>query len=351
MKTFIEILVILSVIGGIGVYVVYTRSTKAITVEVSPVEIGDIILAVSAPGEIKSESEASLKFPSAGRIIYLPFSAGNRVEKNEALVSIDGTQTLKSLENARLDKKKAVDLADEIRETYEGQLDDGPGLYKLKQAEKAVEQAENQIKLYENALFNLTLYAPFSGTIIIVNKKVGETAQITDPEPIIKLADLETQYFQAQIDEEDLDQVSPGQKVLIDLDAYPEKILIGQLFEMEKTTTTDLAGNKVVKTKVRITKTDGATLRLGLSGDAEIIQQQRQNIIIIPIEAFFKEDGKTFVYLLEGQKATKKAISIGLENDDFVEVISGLKAGQKVIISDLDKISKVGARRLIEATD
>lgn len=345
-KTLIKLVFILSIIGIFGGYLIYVRSTRPLVVEIASVEFSDLVSSVSASGEIKSENESGLKFSSNGRIIYLPYKSGDKVEKGETLASIDGTQTLKSLENADLDKKKAIDFANEVRETYEGNLNEGPGLYKLKQAEKAIEQADNQIKVLQNALHNLSLFAPFSGTLVEINKKVGEIADLVDPNPIIRLADLESLYFEALLDEEDIGKVRGGQQTRIELDAYPDLTIFGEVYHLEEATSADSAGNKVVKTKIKIEGNPAIPLILGLSGDAEIIQLEKKKVLVAPLEAILKEFGENYVYMLVEDKVKKQPVTPGLENEDFVEVLTGLREEDKLIISDLDKI-KPGQQVLV----
>lgn len=348
MKKYFKISLVIILGFATCIYIYYRRTTKPFIVEVAPVKVGDINLSISSPGEIKSQEEAYLKFSSSGRIIYLPFKADAKVQKGTALISIDGTQIIKNLENSRLDKTRAENYADEIRETYEGDLNEGPGLYKLKQAEKAIEQSENQIKIYENALYNLTLYAPLDGTIIEINKKLGETVTLTDTSPVIKLADLNQLYFEALVDEEDIGDIHIGQDTKVELDSYPDKIIQGKVLNIEKTTTLDSLLNKVVKVKILLNGSPEIVLRLGLSGDAEIIKETANAVLIAPIEAVFSQDKKYYVYVFDGKKAIKREIMTGLENDDFVEILSNLSKGELLII---DKIEKVHNAKRITVKD
>jgi len=94
--------------------------------------------------------------------------------------------------------------------------------------------------------------------------------------------------------------------------------------------------------KVKVTSAPpeiGGVLRVGMSADTDIIVAIYANVLTIPMNAVTSQDGKDVVFVVEGSRAKRKAIKLGLLSDDTYEVKSGLSAGEKVVVKGLDKVS------------
>lgn len=73
-------------------------------------------------------------------------------------------------------------------------------------------------------------------------------------------------------------------------------------------------------------------IKPGMTADIEITSASKENILVIPEEAIKKEDGKNFVKVYKNGKIEKREIKVGLKGDGKVEVVSGLKEGEKIIL-------------------
>ncbi len=85
-------------------------------------------------------------------------------------------------------------------------------------------------------------------------------------------------------------------------------------------------------------KKSGVVLRLGMTADVDIFVATRDNIVKVPLDAVQEKDEKKFVYTVENGKARRKEIKLGLENDEEAEVIIGVKEGEEIISTNVDRL-------------
>jgi RND family efflux transporter MFP subunit len=155
---------------------------------------------------------------------------------------------------------------------------------------------------------------------------------------LVTIADFDPLIAEVAADEKDIKDILKDQKVSLTLDAYPEKLLSGTVKEAGMALVTGAEGTQGYPVKIEIHDSKGISPRQGLSVDAEITTQTRENTLYLPYEAVLEEDGKNFVFKVQDDLAKKKEVKIGLETKDNYEIVSGLKEGDKVIVSDLDTV-------------
>ncbi len=205
--------------------------------------------------------------------------------------------------------------------------------------QRALQEAEQRSR----NLAQTTVTAPREG--VVLQKYVDTGAIIQSGESgfsggtsIVQLADLGHVYVVAQVDESDVGQIRPGQKVAVTLDAYPEKPFVGRV---RKIFPTAEAENNVtfVKVQVEILKSD-ARLRPSLNATCDFELQNKRGALSIPAEAIQEEGKQAFVTRVidpknpagDPKNQQKRAVKIGARGDDRIEVVSGLREGDKVVL-------------------
>lgn len=180
------------------------------------------------------------------------------------------------------------------------------------------------------------LKSPIDGTVIQLDATVG---QIASPgKPLLVIADFEPTYFVANIDEGDIARVSPGLETAIVLDAYPDKVLIGEVESIGLVSEATTGGGTAFPVKIRLTDHQGATLRVGMNGDADITISVKQSVLSVPIEAVTEREGKEVVFVIENGRVKKRQVVLGLVSDTDYEVVEGLRANEKVVVKDLSEL-------------
>jgi HlyD family secretion protein len=143
------------------------------------------------------------------------------------------------------------------------------------------------------------------------------------------VVDPSTLEFIADLDETDLSRISPGQKVVIILDAFPDNEIISQIESISYTPKQTTTGTTYEVT-VTLPAAVMVNLRLGLNGTAEVILEEKPVVNTLPISALTYLDGTPQVYVKEGDNYTPLKIETGIENDGVVEIRSGLSEGDYV---------------------
>ncbi len=205
----------------------------------------------------------------------------------------------------------------------------------LKNAELQAANAQNQVRLAEiqlkqaqRRLDQASLKSPIDGVVSSINFKVGE---LVGAQSAVVVVDTSRYYVDITVDEVDVARVKTGQSVNITLDALPGITLAGKVTRLSPTSR---IVNGVVSYDVRVEMdpTD-VPLRSGMTANASIILEQRENVVLVPNWAVRRdrETGKTFITVREGDQTREVEVQLGLRNDAFSEVISGADAGMIVL--------------------
>ena len=219
-------------------------------------------------------------------------------------------------------------------------LTNDPSASDLARAEAGVARSEATLKVAQHELEQATLAAPFAATVARIDLRVGERS---GENGVIAIADLSSFHIDIPVDELDVAQIKPGQPVKIALDALPGQDLTGAVTTIDPLATQTDKGTNTYKVVVTITATDPA-VRPGMTAAAQIVTQHKEGIVLVPRRAVQSENGQSFVLIAKegpADRATqtpandKRPVTIGLSNSESVEITSGLKPGEKVLVKDV----------------
>ena len=205
---------------------------------------------------------------------------------------------------------------------------------------KNIEQAEIQLRLaginYE--LLGLDsdshiILAPYDGIVISSAYKIGEFAG--PGLPAVNIASSEF-IIRAAVNETDIVNMEIGQEVIITLDAYYNKILKGEILDISPVSS-NIGG--VVSYIVTAELQDSSDIKLfhGLSASMEITTSFLEDVLYVPIESVFEENGKESIDLVVGEDLYERVeVETGLFNYDLIEIKSSLKEGDIIVVSGLE---------------
>ena len=234
---------------------------------------------------------------------------------------------LQSISTIKITNTENINNAKAKVDTLKSQLQSGAGSAGLYQAQ--INQARAQVSLLEKNIQDSVLKSPTDGKVIKVEKRIGETAQMTDA--VITLLPLAPFQIEVDIYEEDIIRVKIENQVNITLAAFPEQIFSGRVIAIDPA---EKLVEGVVYYKVTIDFQDPPEeIKPGMTVDVIIETDSRENVLTLPNEAIEKKDGKMIVNVLKGKDLQEREIKIGLEGSDgMTEVLSGLKEGEEVAI-------------------
>lgn len=269
---------------------------------------------------------------------------------------------------ATLDQARAQAKRDEIRqrevETARTALEDARLRLKLaeanrvqmpirqkevQQAQAAVEQLQSALKEARTRLADTTIRAPMSGVVTQRYIESGElvtsgVATFSSGMPLVQIADLSKMRIKLQINEVDIGKVRVGQKVEIRLDSLRDEVFEGRVRKVAPASSVaaqpGAPGGAVIRfpVEVEIANPD-PRMKPGMSTKCRIIVERRQNVLRLPKEAFQFVDASTAKVNVvhrataNGRSVDKnetRTVKIGLRGDAFVEILEGVKEGEKV---------------------
>ena len=372
-KRFLYVIIFLLSIG----LIVYLYSHKTpVEVRVIKVRRGMVertITGVSS-GTVDPLKRVRLQALLPLRIKEVHFKEGDRVKKGDVIIRLDDSEIRIKLDIQRAARRGAELRLHETEERYrlatqnyartkrlfeEGVVPDnvldevktqyttiGKG-YEI--AKNAIHEASLSVQLAEEELEKTHIRATFDGLISFLDATPGEMPPFTGLEgttltPQSTLSSSETKPFcevidnsvlkvKVPFDEVDAVKIRPGQYTKITSDTMPDQVFIGQVAYVSPVVSKTLEQNRTVDVEVDIDKTNKERLPVGASVDAEIILETEKDVLIIPTNTVIEKEGKRFVYIVEGDLLKKRMITGGISNWEFMQILHGVKEGERVITS------------------
>jgi HlyD family secretion protein len=191
-----------------------------------------------------------------------------------------------------------------------------------------VDRYKANLTEYATKLRDASIIAPFDGVIAKIDAKIGEL--INTEKIIITLINPKGLQIKIDVPETDISKVNMDNPVEITLDAISEEFYSGQIIEMDSGKTVI---DGVVYYKIKILfEGDDTKIKSGMSGDATIQTEKKENVLNIPQRAVISKNGKKFVRILDGKNIIEKEITTGLRGSSGeVEILSGLTEGEEII--------------------
>jgi len=306
---------------------------KAQTVQVKK---GNITKTLIFSGKIDAENFAVLHFQASGQLAWLGVKEGDLVKKWQAVASLDKESLKKSLEKEMNDyltsRWNFEDTQDQYKETKNRFLIT-PELQRILDRQQYT--LNNSVLDYEIANLAVkyaTLISPLSGIVTgIENSTVG--VNITPLNFSVTIIDPSSINFKSEVDEEDVKYLSEKQNAIIILNSFSGLEINSFLTDISFT---PIEGQTSTTYKIKFSlPLDNSELkyRLGMNGDAKIVLEEKDNVLLIPIDAYLEEGDKKYVYLKDSKfkKIFRQEIKTGLESDEEIEIIDGLTERQTIV--------------------
>lgn len=199
--------------------------------------------------------------------------------------------------------------------------------------------AQEQIRLQ-----NTQIIAPFAGEI--VRRNVDSGALVSPSTPVVTLIHLETLKAVANVLEKDVGLIKLGMKAKILTEAYPGKPFEGTVVRINKAL--DLA-TRTLQAEINIPN-PAHLLKPGMFAKIEMVLKEKPDALTVPRDAVLKEGGKEFVFAVEGNQALRKPVVTGIEQETLVEIVEGVKEGDKVVVRGQESLKDRTTVRIIEGS-
>lgn len=406
-------ILLFSIIGGVLLLiiiavVVSSKKEKLVIVQTEKVSKRSITQVVSGTGVINPETKVDISAEISGEIVQLAYKEGDTVKKGDLLVKIKAdiyserinqqqagvTYSRTQVEVAENNLRKAELEYQRTQQLFnrglvsQSDLDNARIAYEValtqvKSANANVRQNVALLRQSSQDLSKATIRSPMNGVVTKLNNELGEKVVGTQQMAgtvIMTVSDLSIMDAEVEISETDITNVKLGDTADIEVDAFPERVIKGVVYEISNSAQSKGLGTQeqVINfiVKIRIIDSD-VSLKPGMSCNADIKVDSKSDVIAVPIQCITareeetqdeetnddgvkrvseesvkkKQKPKEIVFVLEEgetQKVKKIEVKTGISDDRYIEILEGLqpdvvvvKGPYKAISKELDEGTKV----------
>lgn len=335
---------VVAIILLIIVWRIVASANKTIKVQTIKVTQGELVQSVSTSGTVKADQYSQLTFPSGGLISWIGVKQGQKVVKGQAIAQLDAISLNAAYQNALNNYRNYQAIADQALDSVKGHSTDESFTQKVIRttAEVNRDNAYNLVLAARDSLRNARIYAPFAGIVDTVNPS-SPGMQVMPAAANYTIVNPATVYFDSEVEETDLPNVSIGQKVNIKLDAYPESIFNGIVTNIGLVAFTSATGGNAYHVRISLPENKNLKFRIGMQGDCDIIFNSIADTIKVSSSALVSDGNGSYVWDIVNDKTKKVRVTIGVSSADETEIKSGLTVGQQIIDSPASSL-KEGSR-------
>ena len=154
---------------------------------------------------------------------------------------------------------------------------------------------------------------------------------------LFTIPDLSVMQVQVQVHEADINKVKVGQVATITMDTYPGMVLKGKITKIASIAGQQMGGMSAEVKKftvdIVIDSTKGNTLKPGISAKAEIFIDEREEVLFVPLQCVFIEEGTHYCYVMrDGNQPVRVAVKPELSNDTYLQIVEGIEEGDLVLL-------------------
>lgn len=295
---------------------------EAVTVEARAVSLGRVSSEVSAVGTLRSNEAVVIRPEIDGRVTEIHFDEGTAVEQGQLLFSFDDQVPRAELADAEANLALSERNYQRAMELYRR----GAGTGRSVDETRASLQSDRaKVDLAKARLDKTKIQAPFAGIVGLRRVSVGD--YVSSGDDLVALASIDPIKVDFRIPERFLSNLHPGQELGVEVDAFPGRTFRGRVFAVDPQID---ANGRSIALRAEVPNAEGV-LRPGLFSRIRLVLDVRDNAITIPEEAIVPQGEARFVFTVVDGHALKRRITLGQRGPGWVEVTSGLSAGDVVV--------------------
>lgn len=364
---FIVLIVVIFAVSGVGGYYYQIQQPKPMHYVSETVAVGDIAVEVLATGVVQAIDLVEVGSQTTGQVKALAVELGQTVKKGELIAKIDSTTQQNALQEEQLNFQTLQNQHDikmlqleqlqqefeSHQQAYEGKVLARADFLKIKHqldlAKKEVQgsllqlkQAQLKIATAKDNLNYTNIKAPIDGTVVAVITQAGQTINASSSSPtIVKLAQMDTVQIKAKFSESDMPKLRVGQSATFYHIGVPNTKRSATLDVLEMSPMSE-SGAVYYAGLLTVPNLDRQLL-MGMTVNVVVATNHKQGVPLVPKLALGESlgDNRYEVLVLTtddkgNQTTSTKTVQIGLSNATHSEVVSGLVAGERVVVSSSD---------------
>ncbi|MFW5870207.1 MAG: efflux RND transporter periplasmic adaptor subunit [Candidatus Sumerlaeota bacterium] len=237
--------------------------------------------------------------------------------------------------------RKAEANLEQLKKSYKNER--ASTLVNLESRKTNLEIARNQFERIKSRLSKAEVYSEYEGLVFYAENRrrwsndpaieVGSTMR--REQKILEFPDLSAWKVNVGIPESLIKQIEIGQEAFVTIDALPGEVIEAKVAKISQTPNRTAwwdPNSKVYTVELDVTKYDDLFLKPGMSTMVEIITSELKDVLQVPLQAVRTEGDEHSVYVVEGKTMQKTPVTVGAHNEKNIQIVSGLDAGQTVLL-------------------
>jgi len=324
----VSALLLLAVAGG-----AYWRFGRPPLVTAVAATRGTAAEIVYATGGVEPVTWAKVASVVRDRIVDICRCEGTTVKKGDVLARLDDREIAAGLKEL---KAREQFLMSEMSRVSALIAKGATTTQAYERAGMDLQTVQGLIAVQTEKIADYVIVAPMDGVVLRRDGEVGEIAEVG--QILFRIGVPKPLQVVAEVNEEDIPRVALGQTVLFRTDAFPGRQLEGKVSEITP------MGDVNAKTfRVKVALPDDTPLKPGMSVEANIVTREKANALLVPADAVQGDA----VFVVDNARLKKRAVTIGIRGTRTVEIVAGLKDGERVaapVSADLKDGARVRAQ-------
>ena len=311
-----------------------------VTVESMVVSTAPLESTVDAVGTVLADASAVLRAEVPGQIVERHFEEGQPVKKGEALFSVEATVLEAEYNEAKANLEQSEAEFTRAQELVSSQL---VSATEFDTARANYNVAVARLRSAESRLSKTVIRAPFDGFVGLRRINVGDYATIG--QELINVVRLDPLRVDFSVPETLLARIQPGQRINVSVGAFRDEVFPGVVTAIDPQI--DVTGHSM-SVRARLPNPD-LRLRPGLFAAVTISLAVNPDAILVPEQAIWPIGNDKIVYVINDGVADQRNVQLGDRKPGWVEIASGLEAGEEIVVAGQMKLYPGAAVQTIPA--
>jgi membrane fusion protein (multidrug efflux system) len=300
-------------------------------VDVDTARRQSVVDAVRATGRIEALQAIELRPDEQGRVTAILFREGQSVAAGTPLVKIDDAMLKAQAERAKADRDLSTQQLERVRRL---RAQNAASPADLERAEAAARSAEAGLALLDLQIARTTVRAPFAGAIGQRFVSVGD--YVTSATRLLTLQTVNPQRAVIEVPERYAVKLRPGQNVDFSVASQEGRTFRARVDFIDPVVQNE---NRTIVVKASAPN-PGGLLKPGMFIEARLATATRANAIVVPEDAVQPLRSANVVWAVVDGKASRRVVTLGVRSSGFVEIVSGVQAGETVVVGGLERMGE-----------
>ena len=315
--------------------------SRQVTVESMVVAPQRLESTVEAVGTVLADASATLRAEVPGQVIERHFEDGDRVKKGDPLLSVEATVLEAEVNEARATVEQSEAAYTRAQELIKNKLISATD---FDTARANYNVAVARLNSARARLSKTVIRAPFEGYAGLRRINVGD--YLTIGQEVVNVVRLDPLRVDFSVPETLLARVQPGLAINVSVGAFPGERFEGVVTAIDPQI--DVIGHNL-DVRARLPNAD-LRLRPGLFAQVSVTLAVKSDAVLVPEEAIWPIGNDKTLYVIEDGMAKRRIVQIGDRKPGFVEIVSGLNAGEEIVVAGQMKLFEGAAVKTVPAT-